>query len=89
MQEIVSGGAKGIDHLAAEYAQKHGLKLTEFLPQYARYGKAAPILRNKEIIDYADQIIAFGDGTSKGTFSVIQYAKKCGKPCSVIIFPRS
>lgn len=30
--EIVSGGAKGVDTCAREYALAKGLKLTEFLP---------------------------------------------------------
>lgn len=83
--EIVSGGAKGVDACAAEYARKHGIKLTEFLPSYERYGRAAPIVRNKEIVDYTDKIIVFWDGKSKGSLSVIQYAKKVGKMCEIIL----
>ncbi len=83
--EIVSGGAKGVDLCAAEYARKNGLKLTEFLPKYEKYGRAAPIVRNKEIVDYSDKVIAFWDGRSKGTLSVIDYAKKTGKDCEVVI----
>ena len=83
--EIVSGGAKGVDASAVEYARKNGLKLTLFEPEYERYGRAAPILRNKKIVDYADKIIAFWDGNSKGTLSVIEYAKKVGKVCEIII----
>ena len=83
--EIVSGGAKGIDTCAAEYATKNSIKLTEFLPEYDRYGRAAPIVRNKKIVDYADKIVAFWDGSSKGTQSVIKYAQKVGKPCDVIV----
>ena len=83
--EIVSGGAKGVDTCAAEYARLNGIKLTEFLPEYKRYGKAAPIIRNKHIVDYADKILIFWNGTSRGTLSVIEYANKIGKPCEVII----
>ena len=83
--EIVSGCATGIDSCAAEYAKNNGLKLTEFLPQYERYGRAAPIVRNREIVDYADKIIAFWNGSSKGTLSVIKYAEKIGKDCEVVI----
>ena len=84
-EEIVSGGAVGVDSCAAEYARENGIRLTEFLPQYERYGRAAPIVRNKEIVDYSDQIIVFWNGSSKGTLSVIKYAQKTGKPCKVII----
>ena len=68
--EIVSGGAVGVDLCAAEYANKNGVKLTVFLPQYDLYGRAAPIVRNKKIVDYSDKILAFWDGKSRGTLSV-------------------
>ena len=83
--EIVSGGAVGVDACASEYAREKGLKLTVFLPEYERYGRSAPIVRNKEIVNYADKVIAFWDGRSKGTQSVIRYAEKIGKSCEVII----
>ena len=83
--EIVSGGAKGVDICAANYAKEHNLKLTEFLPNYAHYGRGAPIKRNYEIVDYADKVIIFWDGTSKGSLSVINYAKKTGKPYEVVL----
>lgn len=83
--EIVSGGAVGVDRCAAEYAKENGIRLTNFLPQYERYGRGAPIVRNKEIVDYSDKIIAFWDVHSKGTLSVIKYAKKSKKPCEIII----
>lgn len=82
--EIVSGGAAGVDSCAANYARRKGLKLTEFLPQYDKYGRAAPIVRNKEIVDYADKVVAFWDGRSKGTLFVIKYAQKTGTPCIIV-----
>ena len=86
--EIVSGGAKGVDTYAAAYAHKNNMKLTVFLPDYEKYGRAAPIRRNEQIVDYADQVIAFWDGCSKGTLSVIRYAEKTGKECRVIACKR-
>ena len=83
--EIISGGAKGVDSLAAAYARAHGLPLCEILPDYARYGRAAPIKRNYEIVDRAERVLVFWDGKSKGTLSVIKYAEKTGKPCQVIL----
>ena len=82
---IVSGGAKGVDTCAAQYARAHGLELVEFLPQYERYGRGAPIKRNREIVDYSDKVIVFWNGTSKGAESVIKYAEKVGKPCEIVI----
>ncbi len=83
VEEIVSGGARGIDSCAARYAKEHGLKLKEFLPDYEKYGKKAPLLRNLEIIDYADLVLAFWDGKSRGTWFVIENCKKKGKPFRV------
>lgn len=74
--EIVSGGARGIDTCARRYAYLNGLKLTEFLPDYKKYGSAAPLKRNLLIIDYADEVIAFWDGSSHGTKYVIDNCKK-------------
>ena len=84
-EEIVSGGAVGVDACAAAYAKEKGIRMTVFLPQYERYGRAAPIVRNKKIVDYADRILVFWNGSSKGTASVIQYAKKTDKPCEIIL----
>ena len=84
--EIISGGAKGIDTCAKLFAEKHNLFYTEFLPEYKKYSRAAPIVRNREIVDYADIVIAIWDGTSKGTKSVIDYCKKSGKEILVYTF---
>ncbi len=83
--EIVSGGAKGVDAYAAAYARANGIRLKEFLPDYKRYGRAAPIVRNKEIVLYADKIVVFWNGKSKGTSSVMQYAEKMGKQCEIVL----
>ncbi len=84
--EVISGGVKGIDLCARDFAERHHLKLTEFLPNYDVYGKAAPIRRNEQIVDYADRVLAFWDGISKGTKYVIDHCKKKGKPITVFQF---
>lgn len=78
--EIVSGGAKGIDACAKNYALLHGLKLTEYLPENGRYGRGAPLRRNITIIEYADLVLAFWDGKSRGTKFVIDNCKKRNIP---------
>ena len=83
--EIVSGGARGVDREAAEWARKRGIPVVEFLPHYERYGRAAPIKRNEEIAKYADELIAFWDGKSRGTESTINFFKKAGKKVTVFI----
>lgn len=85
--EIVSGGAKGIDSCAGEFALSKGIAFKEFLPDYKKYGKAAPVIRNKEIVNYSDAILAFWDGKSRGTKNVIDYCKKSNKPLHIIILP--
>ena len=74
--EIISGGAKGIDTCAKEYALSHNIKLTEYLPEYKKYGHSAPLKRNITIIENADVVLAFWDGKSRGTKFVID---KCGE----------
>ncbi len=84
--EIVSGGARGVDACAREYAQTHGIRLTEFLPDYNRYGRTAPLKRNLEIIAYAEMVLAFWDGKSRGTKYVIDNCKKQGVPIKVYLY---
>ena len=83
--EIVSGGAKGIDQCAMSYAQTHGLPLTEFKPDYRRFGRGAPLKRNLEIVDYADFVLIFWDGVSRGSRFVVDTCEKMHKPHRVVI----
>lgn len=82
--EIVSGGARGVDTSAREFALQNHLELTEFLPEYDLYGKSAPLKRNMLIIEYADKVYAFWDGASRGTKYVIDNCAKLGVECVVI-----
>ena len=78
--EIVSGGAKGVDTLARAYAQENNLKLTEFFPDYGRYGRGATLQRNTQIIEYADIVLAIPvKGGSAGNHDGIKKAKALGK----------
>lgn len=83
--EIISGGARGVDTSAREYALAHGLKLTEFLPEYDRYGRSAPLKRNLTIIENAELVLAFWDGSSRGTKYVIDNCKRMGVPVKVFV----
>ena len=86
--EIISGGAKGVDASAREYALRNGLKLTEYLPEYSRYGRAAPLKRNITIIENADLVLAFWDGTSRGTKFVIDNCEKRNIPIKIYMFTK-
>lgn len=83
-EEIVTGGAKGVDKCAEEFAIENGYKLKIFYPVYKLFGRAAPLKRNLEIIDYADLVLAFWDDKSRGTKYVIDNCKKRNKPVHVI-----
>ena len=85
ISEIISGGAKGIDTTAKNYALAHQIKLTEFLPEYSKYGKSAPLKRNQEIVNASDLIIAFWDGQSRGTKYAIDYAISLDKEIKIVI----
>lgn len=83
IHEIVSGGARGADSLAAKYAKEHGIGLTEFFPDWS-VGKHAGHVRNQHIIDHCDIVFAFWDMESKGTKDSIVKAKKANKPVIII-----
>lgn len=82
--EIVSGGARGADQLGKDYALAYGLKYTEFRPQYKLLGRAAPLARNSQIVDYADFVIALWDGKSRGTANVIRLCEETGTELKII-----
>ena len=79
--EIVSGGARGADALAEQWAKDgHNIPLTTFPADWDKYGKSAGYKRNEQLVEYADMIMAFWDGESKGTKHTIDLAKKANKP---------
>ncbi len=82
--ELLTGGASGADSLAACYARKQGLTLTEILPDWRRHGRSAGPIRNGELIRQAERVIAFWDGKSPGTKDTINKARAAGKPVRVI-----
>lgn len=82
--EIVSGGAVGIDTLAELYAANKHLPIKIFKPDYDTYGKKAPILRNDEIVAYAQYVLAFWDGKSRGTAYTVATCVREGVPVKII-----
>ena len=81
---IISGGAVGIDNLAEKYADEHKISKLILRPNYARFGRAAPIIRNRKMVDLADEIIIVWDGKSRGTKQTLDYATKQAKPLRLI-----
>lgn len=95
--EVVSGGAVGSDSLAANWVKDHNegfdelspgtpIKLTEFLPDWSTYGKAAGPIRNRLIIERADVVLAFWCGQSPGTRSSLSIAKELKKTTMIVYF---
>ena len=76
--EVVSGCARGADTLGERYAEERGYGIKKFPADWNRYGKSAGYLRNVEMAEYADALIAFWDGKSKGTEHMIRIAKNRG-----------
>lgn len=76
---LISGGAKGVDSIAEEWGRFRKLQIEQHKPDWAKYGKGAGIVRNKEMVLAADFVLIFWDGESKGTKSVIDFCEKQGK----------
>lgn len=81
---IVSGAARGVDSAAEEEARKTGRRVQSFPADWDRLGKRAGYERNKDIIGAADRVVAFWDGTSRGTQHSINLAREAKKPVEVI-----
>jgi predicted Rossmann fold nucleotide-binding protein DprA/Smf involved in DNA uptake len=78
---IITGGAKGVDQIAEQYAKERGIEVKIIRPQYDLYG--APLVRNKWIVNECDFILAFWDGKSRGAKFTIDYARKQNKKVEV------
>lgn len=87
---IISGGARGTDTLAARYARERGLPLEEFLPDYPTCGRKAPLVRNQLLIAASHAVVAFHDGTSRGTRHALGLARRQGlAPVLVVHTPNA
>jgi hypothetical protein len=84
---VVSGGARGVDHVAETAARARGLEVLVFVPDWHRHGRSAGIIRNRKIVEACDVVSAFWDGSSRGTKSTIDIAKSLGKPVKVVQEP--
>lgn len=90
--QIISGGARGADALARRYAIEHCISIKEFIPDWDTHGKSAGYLRNEQIVDACDELVAFcvmsSDGISPGTKLSIELAEKAGKPVYKYLPPK-
>lgn len=84
--EIVSGGARGADSLGEKYAIERGLPIKIFKADWAKHGKSSGFKRNIEMAEYADMLICFWDGESKGTRHMINTAHKYNIPTTTVSY---
>lgn len=87
--EVVCGEAKGADLYGKAWAQYHDIPVKSFPADWQSYGSAAGYIRNHEMGDYADELVAFWDGRSPGTKEMIEYMQKLHKPVRVVEFDLS
>lgn len=86
ISQIISGGAKGADTFAANYAKSNNIPLLEFIPDWTTFGKSAGFRRNVDIITACTACLAFWNNKSKGTKHSIDLAIKCNKPLCVCYY---
>ena len=83
---IVSGHCRGADMMGEQFASSHFVPIRKFPADWDKYGKSAGYIRNRQMAEYASEsdsigiLVAFWDGKSKGTKSMIdlglQYLKE-------------
>jgi hypothetical protein len=84
--EVVSGGAIGADMFGETWATNNRIPITRFIPDWDKLGKKAGVLRNQEMADYADGLLVFWNGHSKGSADMIARGKvKFPKRVKVVI----
>lgn len=83
---IVSGAARGADTLGERYAHERGYSIERYPADWQHDGKAAGFVRNRQMADVADALIAFWDGSSHGTEHMINLAKKYKLQVRVVIY---
>lgn len=77
---ILHGGARGVDTLAGQFANALGFPVSVYFADWEMHGKAAGLIRNQKMLDEGRPclVIAFWDGTSRGTKDMIARAEKAG-----------
>jgi predicted Rossmann fold nucleotide-binding protein DprA/Smf involved in DNA uptake len=86
---LISGGAKGVDALTKLYANTQGFDFVEFIPYHildkaVEFNPKFFFIRNRQMIDNADKVLAIWDEKSTGTLHAIRYSQKIGVPIMII-----
>ena len=88
ISEVVSGTARGVDRLGERWAKENNVQIKQFPANWDKLGKSAGVIRNKQMAEYADALIAIWDGHSVGTKHMINIALKMGLQVYVHIIKR-
>lgn len=75
---IISGGARGVDAIGEEWAVSRGKPYIVVKADWALHGRSAGYLRNIDMAEIADVLMAFQSNNSRGTGHMINIAKKRG-----------
>lgn len=76
----------GADYLGEEWAHSKRYTVVRFHPEWEKHGKAAGPIRNREMVEYADYLVAFWNATSKGTKDILSQAKSRGLKVRVVLY---
>ena len=85
--EVIHGGARGVDAWAHHAAQRRGLVVREFRPDYGLgMGRVTPLWRNAQMAREADHVVVFWRRGSRGSENMIGNAFAAGVPCEVYVY---
>lgn len=87
-EEVVSGGAHGIDNLGESYASMARVEVSRFPADWDKYGKAAGPKRNRIMASYADALLLIWDGESRGSANMRESMLNLDKPVYEVILRR-
>jgi len=85
VDEIVSGGAIGIDRSGEEFSERFCIMLTRFPAGWAQYGFGAGPRRNLKMAEYADALLLVWDGKSKGSANMKERMLGMKKPVYEVV----
>ena len=78
--EFISGNARGIDRLGERYAKEHNIPVRIFKPDWKQFGKAAGVIRNKDMAREATHAIIIRKNQSKGSTHMANFCKQLNVP---------
>lgn len=84
--EVACGAAAGADALGEAWAAAAGIPVRRFLPAWGEFGRSAGPRRNAEMAAFADVVVVFWDGASRGAADMIAQMRRRGKPVRVVRF---